>query len=404
MEFYIFVAPTIIYTPSPLYMLLRSLQEKLNNTNAPKAILALDGGGVKGALTLGYLEKIEGLIRSKNNSPNAVLADYYDLIGGTSTGSIIACLLALGHPVADIIALYQTLGKEVFGKRNWHIIPRNWTNIRALLKSTYRSSTLEKLLREHLKEIELGDQQQIKTGLSIISKRADTFSLWTICNHPGGMYHGCNKNIKLWELCMASTAAPYYFPPKLLTLHSRKNEAFKATFIDGGVSLANNPAMQLFLATIIPSFGFQWPLGEDKITITSVGTGKGLIKESAEAIINRKAISWASKIPELFMTDALEMNQVLMYLTGKNETRLEIVDSQYQDLKDIQSTFKKSFTFSRFNVLLTVEALQKLGMSFTLKQVNSLVEMDHHENINTLLEIGRMAAKDITLEQLPRHF
>lgn len=203
---------------------------------------------------------------------------------------------------------------------------------------------------------------------------------------------------------MASTAAPYYFPPKLLTLHSRKNEAFKATFIDGGVSLANNPAMQLFLATIIPSFGFQWPLGEDKITITSVGTGKGLIKESAEAIINRKAISWASKIPELFMTDALEMNQVLMYLTGKNETRLEIVDSQYQDLKDIQSTFKKSFTFSRFNVLLTVEALQKLGMSFTLKQVNSLVEMDHHENINTLLEIGRMAAKDITLEQLPRHF
>ncbi|MGZ4973086.1 MAG: patatin-like phospholipase family protein, partial [Limisphaerales bacterium] len=92
-------------------------------------VLSLDGGGAKGFYTLGILKEIEALLGSP-------LSNHFDLIFGTSTGGIIAALLALGYPVDEILALYKkyvpqimkchtaagktaalaTLSKEVFKK------------------------------------------------------------------------------------------------------------------------------------------------------------------------------------------------------------------------------------------------------------------------------------------------
>ena len=74
-----------------------------------KRILALDGGGVRGILSLAYLERIEGFLRDRHG-PNYRICDWYDLIGGTSTGSIIATGLALGMSVSELSAVraYET--------------------------------------------------------------------------------------------------------------------------------------------------------------------------------------------------------------------------------------------------------------------------------------------------------
>ena len=61
------------------------------DAKTPKKILSLDGGGIRGALTLGYLKKIEDILKTKfSENKSFVLSDYFDLIGGTSTGAIIA--------------------------------------------------------------------------------------------------------------------------------------------------------------------------------------------------------------------------------------------------------------------------------------------------------------------------
>jgi patatin-like phospholipase/acyl hydrolase len=60
----------------------------------PCRILSLDGGGAKGFYTLGVLREIEGMIKCP-------LFERFDLIFGTSTGAIIAALLALGHRGGD---------------------------------------------------------------------------------------------------------------------------------------------------------------------------------------------------------------------------------------------------------------------------------------------------------------
>jgi uncharacterized protein len=61
----------------------------------PKRILSLDGGGIRGNITVGFLEHIEMIVRGRIGS-DARLADYFDVIGGTNTGAIIATMLALG--------------------------------------------------------------------------------------------------------------------------------------------------------------------------------------------------------------------------------------------------------------------------------------------------------------------
>lgn len=79
----------------------------------PNRILALDGDGIRGPLTLGFLERIETLLRDRHRNPDLLLCDYFDLIGGTSTGSIIAAGLALGSSVTEAQDLYPRLGAPV---------------------------------------------------------------------------------------------------------------------------------------------------------------------------------------------------------------------------------------------------------------------------------------------------
>ena len=86
----------------------------------PKRILALDGGGVRGMLSLGLLARMEALLRTRHDNPQLRLADYFDLIGGTSTGALIAAGLALGMEVQEIQVLYRQLAEDVFGhKSGW---------------------------------------------------------------------------------------------------------------------------------------------------------------------------------------------------------------------------------------------------------------------------------------------
>lgn len=381
---------------------MKTLAQKLSATQSGrKKILSLDGGGCRGALTLGYLERIESMLRTQNSNERLVLADYYDLIGGTSTGAIIATLLALGKPVAEIISIYQTLGDEIFGKRVLNFIPRSRKTIRAFLQESYSSENLEKLMQDKIGQTLISDTSALKCGLSINAKRADTYSLWTVCNHPDGIYYGANSHLKLWELCRASSAAPYYFKSKKLSLRKRNGEAFDAAFIDGGVSLANNPGLQLFLISNVENFGFKWKNGVDDLYITSVGTGSGVKKDSIDELLNSKTIAWMPKLPELFMTDASEVNDILFQILGKNLGDNKKIDSMFNDTRDGNLVQNKLFSFIRYNVKLNKEELAGLGFTFDEAQVNSINEMDHSENIDTLLKIGRKSADSITLQHFP---
>src|SRR4051812_31127678 len=82
----------------------------------PKRILSLDGGGVRGVVSLAFLARIEMEVDALMGRPTP-LCEWFDLIGGASTGAIIACALALGLRVAEVQSLYDRLAPSIFARR-----------------------------------------------------------------------------------------------------------------------------------------------------------------------------------------------------------------------------------------------------------------------------------------------
>src|SRR4051812_9659381 len=83
----------------------------------PRKILSLDGGGIRGVLTLEILNELEKQLKSAlNKSDEFRLSDFFDYIGGTSTGAIIAAGLSLGMSVQQLLDFYQQKGEAMFDK------------------------------------------------------------------------------------------------------------------------------------------------------------------------------------------------------------------------------------------------------------------------------------------------
>src|ERR1700760_1876519 len=102
---------------------MKTLQDRIG-LRGQKKILALDGGGIRGVITLQVLERIEALLRKKSNRTDLVLADYFDYISGTSTGAIIATCLAIGMSVAHIASFYEESGPAMFSRAG--LLKRFW--------------------------------------------------------------------------------------------------------------------------------------------------------------------------------------------------------------------------------------------------------------------------------------
>jgi uncharacterized protein len=240
----------------------KRLAEELGGGGKVRRILALDGGGVRGLLTLGMLSELELTLRKRAGDDKLVLSDYFDLIGGTSTGSIIATALALGWPTAEISALYKQLIPKIFAD----------VTGQGLFAPKFKNGPLTKALGDAFGAKTLGSPD-LRCGLAIHCKRIDTGSAWIMVNNPAWRYYDSNRKFLLRDLVQASAAAPHFFEGVLLSLQEEDNKSQDMFFIDGGVGGNNNPALEMFMAVRDPSYGFNWDLGADKLYMLSVGTG-----------------------------------------------------------------------------------------------------------------------------------
>ena len=383
-----------------------SLQNHLFD-QTPKRILALDGGGIRGALTLGYLQKIEDLLRAQNgNDPAFRLCDYFDLIGGTSTGSIIASCLAIGMKVKDITNMYFDLGGKIFAKKYkwWNVF-----QLDDLVKAGYDAAPLEQQLQSVFGDMTMGSDK-IKTGLCVVAKRADTNSVWPLINHPNGKYFdspdGKNKDIPLWKAVRASAAAPSYFIPQVIEVGGGMSSA---AFVDGGVSMANNPALQLLMVATLKGFPFHWKHGEDNILIVSIGTGMGRLNRLPKDISHNNLLNWAQQIPDMFMQDASWHNQAILQWLSKSPTAWQIdgeIGDLQEDLLVPDENGKGLLSYLRYNMWIDADNLEKLmHKSYTKKQVDDLTEMSNAASRFDLYGIGYAdAATKVKEEHFPAGF
>src|SRR5205823_57912 len=83
-------------------------------------ILSLDGGGVRGVISVAFLERIEAILTAQAGR-DISLSDHFDLIGGTSTGAIIAGALALGKTTGELKDIYHRLAPRAFQRSRFRI-------------------------------------------------------------------------------------------------------------------------------------------------------------------------------------------------------------------------------------------------------------------------------------------
>jgi patatin-like phospholipase/acyl hydrolase len=364
-----------------------ALVDRLSSAG-PKRILALDGGGIRGALTVGFLKRIEEILRERHGRPDLLLCDYFDLIGGTSTGAIIAAALAIGMSADEVTRTYLDFGGEVFNDRAGQLgLPRL-----GLLRGRYDAEPLRRKLQEFFGDRTLGDES-IRTGLCIVTKRADTSSTWPLINHSGGRYYPRNRAILLRDAVRASTAAPTYFDPEGIAVGGGGEGAF----VDGGVSLHNNPALLLFLVATLNGFPFHWPTGDDKLLLVSVGTGYWDQTRNFRDIMNARLWNWASEVPAMLMDDAMWSNQlILQYLS--NSPTAAAIDREVGDLDQDLLGGRAALSYLRFNVRLEEQPLRELGLVDLAPRAIQLRDMSRADNRQALNTIGVEAARTMVKE------
>ncbi len=364
-------------------------------TVQPRKILSLDGGGIRGVITLEILAEIENQLKQKlNRGDDFRLSDYFDYIGGTSTGAIIAAGLSLGMSVDQLLDFYLNKGKDMFDK---NFLLKQW-------KALYGSGHLLQMLKETFGEdtdMHI-DNGKFKCLLMVCTMNRSTDSPWPISNNPLAKYNDklradCNANIKLFQLVRASTAAPVYFPPETLQWDEHDpNKTF--VFVDGGVTPYNNPAFLLYRMATQPAYKLNWEVGENKLLIISIGTGS-----SASGGDYHNLADTLSSLPSNLMY-AIQTDQDINCRTAGRCTYGAPIDRELKDMVpmdangnvyDLSVDTKQHFLYARYNADLSEEGLQAMGLGDI--DSDQVRQMDSVKHIDDLQTVGKAAAKQVSM-------
>jgi patatin-like phospholipase/acyl hydrolase len=345
----------------------------------PKKILTCDGGGIRGLISVEILARLEQELRQKSGNPDLLLGDYFDFICGTSTGGIIAACLSSGMSMSQIRDFYVNNGSSMFQRAKWYM----------KLHQKYEAEPLALLLQEALSSqlngpgstfnpkdppVKLGDPR-LRGLLMLMLRNHSTDSPWPVCNNPLAKYNqldrkDCNLRLPLWQLVRASTAAPTFFPPEIVTFAPDTDREYEFVFVDGGVTTYNNPAFMAFQMATAQPYHINWETGVDQLLIVSVGTGNAPAARPDLREEELWLLDHAKTIPSALMNAATAGWDMVCRVLGECRFGGQ-VDREFGDM--IQAphtpadqsnwTGAKQFAYVRYDPLTNAEGLMKIGLA-----------------------------------------
>lgn len=319
-------------------------------------ILSLDGGGIRGAFAAACLTEFEKMLKRP-------LAEYFDLIAGTSTGAIIAAGLACGIRADQILDFYSSQGPRIFVQRGMIRRPLQfignvpflgelrryvWKPPLHWLTSKYGSEKLKKALENVFGQRLLGDVKQCRLIIPAVDlTRGSTVVFKT----PHLDQYTRDRELRLVDVLCATTAAPTYFPHA-----SIGNEA---KYCDGGL-WANNPGLAAYvegrkIAEAIRTFN------SEDISILAIGTGQA--NYSLEPPSGGPGLFWwSSRLFEVVTSSQMQGTHFqLQHLLGNRYHRL-----------DFQVPNKQTWELDSIDVLSTLVHLGKEKAHHEFSAIKSL--------------------------------
>lgn len=362
------------------------------NPGGKKVILSVDGGGMRGMISIAMLAELEQMT-------GKTCQQMFDMVGGTSTGAIIAAGLARGMSVADIASFYQQFGKEAFAKRSFF---ERW-------KSLYDDGALVQKLQQVFAsngKAETLEPQFLKTLLLVVTKNLTTDSAWPVSSNPNATYNtptrpDCNLRIPLWKLVRASTAAPVYFPPEVVSWDPA-NPGKSFVFVDGGTTPYNFPGFLMVRMATAEAYKLNWPMGEDKLLLVSVGTGWSAVPGTTVDDPETNLAAAGLTTLKALMRQA-EVDQDLNCRTVGRCSYGHVLDREVGDLIPrrngaripLSEKLGRAFLYCRYDAELTASGLAALGVQGI--DPASLGGMDDVSAMEPLTAVGKKLAEHVDL-------
>jgi patatin-like phospholipase len=361
-----------------------------------KRLLSIDGGGLAGLIPAECLIVMEEQL-NQISGRELPLGQRFDLIGGTSTGAILAAGLCLGWPAKQLRDFYLQYGGEIFTKV---FLLNQWWH-------KYSNKPLERRLKEKFgKKTTLGDSALL-TNLLVTTKNATQGSTWFFSNNPKGKYFANNKDLPLWQVVRASTAAPTFFPPETIAVPDGSGKTNKYEFIDGGVSSYNNPSFQVFLEATEPAYGFGWLTGTDRLLMISLGTGYCPVTIPEGAAAEYCVLNWAKYTVEDLLGDANLQQNVLMHFLGQSPAPTVRTGLREMEAAGVQDGAPSVAALDRVNLLLGTHkqlVYQRITVGLTKQRLAGLGvgdidpekvrQMDAVDQMGNMQRIGKAIAEE----------
>jgi hypothetical protein len=239
---------------------------------APTArrILTIDGGGIKGVFPAAFLAALEDEL-------GGPIADYFDLIAGTSTGGIIAIGLGLGITAKELLRVYCETGGRIFCPR------RFGAGLMSLFRAKYTNVALRQVLVQALGGRYLGESRT-RLLIPALNLAAERVHLYKTSHHPKLIH---DYKVSAVEVALATVAAPTYFP-----IHVSPDGV---PYVDGSL-WARNP---LGLAGVEALGGLEWP--RERVRVLSLGCTSTHLNAFRQKRISLGASYWGTRIADVFM-------------------------------------------------------------------------------------------------------
>ena len=296
-------------------------------------------------------------------------------------------------PVADILSFYVEAGADMFTK----------ANLLRRLRYKFDSEPLALKLQDVFGPHVTFGSDRVRTLLALVLRNATTDSPWPLCNNPYAKYNDVSRpdsNLKfpLWQLVRASTAAPTFFPPEVIVMpHADHGKEREFIFVDGGVTMYNNPAFQMFLMATLDRYwsrkpDARWRAGTDQMLIVSVGTGTspqcagGTASRRHEPAVQRGDDSGGADVRRA--QRAGSPVSCFRPLPGGRSYRSGARRSHRQ--RRPAPAPQKLFTYVRYNAELSRAGLDALDCPNV--EPEAVQKLDSVESLGDLRKVGRHAA------------
>ncbi|CAL8102138.1 unnamed protein product [Prunus armeniaca] len=337
-------------------------------------VLSIDGGGIRGIIPGTILQFLESELQ-KLDGEEARLADYFDVIAGTSTGGLVTAMLTTpdenNRPLfaaKDINDFYLKHCPKIFPQdSNYTLIGEAMDMVKSVSGPKYDGKYLHKIVKEILGDIRLSD-----TLTNVIIPTFDIKRLQPMVFSSYEEKKNTSINALLSDICIGTSAAPTYLPAHHFETKTSTGESRDFDLIDGGVA-ANNPALVAisevtkeihqgnsdFFAIRSTEYG--------RFLVISLGTGSAKSEEKYNA---DDAAKWG----------------LLGWLTKGGSTPLVDVFTQASgDMVD----FHLATVFQALDCEKNYLRIQ----DDTLEKTVSSVDIATQENLNNLIKVGEKLLK-----------